>query len=103
MYKTKDITKDQLKKVGIQNQDEILALTGSKLEPMKAWEVVKQSSENFTNSNKKALEADALLFEMVKGKTKEKLPKKMDEKIKIKEKERTRSLALLELELLIAA
>ena len=65
MYKTKDITKADLKALAIKNQDEIVALTGSELDPVKAWEVIKQASDNFTKSDLKAQEADELLFEML--------------------------------------
>ncbi|WP_197709258.1 hypothetical protein [Nonlabens agnitus] len=65
MYKTKDISKAELKALAIKNQDEIVALTGSELDPVKAWEVIKQASDNFTKSDLKAQEADELLFEML--------------------------------------
>lgn len=65
MYRTKDISKAELKTLAIKNQDEIVALTGSELDPVKAWEVIKQASDNFTNSDLKAQEADALLYVML--------------------------------------
>ncbi|MBW4971277.1 hypothetical protein KZY98_12465 [Croceibacter atlanticus] len=65
MYKTKDISKAELKALAIKNQDEIVELTGSELDPVKAWEVIKQATDNFTKSDLKALEADALLYEML--------------------------------------
>ena len=65
MYRTKDISKAELKALAIKNQDEIVALTGSQLDPVKAWEVIKQASDNFTNSDLKAQEADVLLYEML--------------------------------------
>lgn len=65
MYKTKDFSKAELKALAIKNQDEIVALTGSELDPVQAWEVIKQASDNFTKSDLKAQEADALLFEML--------------------------------------
>ena len=61
MYKTKNITKDALKALKIKNQDEIVDLTGSKLDPVKAWEVIKSTSEDFSKSDVKAQEADVLL------------------------------------------
>ena len=57
MYKTKNITKDALKALKIKNQDEIVDLTGSKLDPVKAWEVIKSTSEDFSKSDAKAQEA----------------------------------------------
>lgn len=104
MYKTKDSTPKQLQSIKITNQDEIVALTGSKLNPEKAWEVIKETSENFTKTDAKAQEADVLLFEMLHPKVKRKTDATtQDETIRIQEKERARALALLELELLIAA
>jgi hypothetical protein len=104
MYKTKDITKKELQAINVVNQDEIKDLTGSKLDPMKAWEVIKRTSDNFKIADEKAQEADALLFEILNPKIK-KSKKKNDtnEIIRLQEKERARALELLELELLIAA
>jgi hypothetical protein len=104
MYKTKDITPKELKALKVINQDEIEDLTGSKLDPIKAWEVIKDVSDNFKKSDTKAQEADELLFEMLNPKIKK--VKKIEgnkETIRLQEKERARALDLLELELLIAA
>lgn len=104
MYKTKDITPTELKALKVINQDEIEDLTGSKLDPVKAWEVIKDVSDNFKNSDTKAQEADELLFEMLNPEIKK--VKKIEgnnETIRLQEKERARALDLLELELLIAA
>ena len=104
MYKTKNISKEALKALKIKNQDEIVDLTGSKLDPVKAWEVIKSTSEDFSKSDVKAEEADALLYEMLHPKMQQK-DKRRDAKeiIRLQEKERARALDLLELELLIAA
>jgi len=104
MYKTKNITKQELKALAIKNQDKIEELTGSKLDPVKAWEVIKSTSENFSKSDVKAQEADRLLYEMLHPKMQKK-KKNGDDKeiIRLQEKERARALELLELELLIAA
>jgi hypothetical protein len=104
MYKTKNITKEALKALKIKNQDEIVDLTGSKLDPVKAWEVIKSTSEDFSKSDAKAQEADALLSEMLHPKMQQN-DKRSDAKeiIRLQEKERARALDLLELELLIAA
>ena len=104
MYKTKNITKEALKALKIKNQDEIVDLTGSKLDPVKAWEVIKSTSEDFSKSDAKAQEADALLYEMLHPKMQQN-DKRSDSKeiIRLQEKERARALDLLELELLIAA
>lgn len=104
MYKTKNTTKDALKALKIKNQDEIVDLTGSKLDPVKAWEVIKSTSEDFNKSDVKAQEADALLFKMLHPEIqKEKRNDTDKEIIRLQEKERARALELLELELLIAA
>ncbi len=104
MYKTKNITKEALKALKIKNQDEIVDLTGSKLDPVKAWEVIKSTSEDFSTSDAKAQEADALLYEMLNPEMKKsKKPEGTKEIIRLQEKDRARALELLELELLIAA
>lgn len=104
MYKTKKTTKKELEQLKIVNQDEILELTGSKLNPIKAWEVIKSTSENFSKSDVKAQEADVLLFEILNSvKKKETSKTTSKETIRIQEQERARALDLLELELLIAA
>ena len=104
MYKTKKTTKKELEQLKIVNQDEILELTGSKLNPIKAWEVIKSTSENFSKSDVKAQEADVLLFEILNSvKKKERSKTTSKETIRIQEQERARALELLELELLIAA
>ena len=104
MYKTKNITKEALKALKIKNQDEIVDLTGSKLDPVKAWEVIKSTSEDFSKSDVKAQEADMLLYEMLQPKMRQKDTRSdAKEIIRLQEKERARALDLLELELLIAA
>ena len=104
MYKTKDTTQAQLKALKIKNQDEIVELTGSKLDPVKAWEVIKSTSEDFKKSDLKAQEADGLLYEMLRPKMEQKSTgRDAKEIIRLQEKERARALELLELELLIAA
>ena len=104
MYKTKNVTKQELKALSIKNQDEIEELTGSKLDPVKAWEVIKSTSEDFNKSDAKAQEADALLYKMLHPETKKNERDESDKEIiRLQEKERARALELLELELLIAA
>ena len=108
MYKTKNITKEALKALKIKNQDEIIALTGSELNPVKAWEVIKSASDNFNKSDTKAQEADVLLYNILHPEVKKQVKKETSktnnkEVISIRERERARTLALLELELLIAS
>ncbi len=98
MYKTKTIPGKILKTIQIANQDEIKELTGSKLELDKAWELIKNRSENFTKEDLKVKEADQLLYQIVYP-SKTKTSESNRELIIIKEKERARALVLLELEL----
>ena len=65
MYKTKDIKSKELNTLDIKNQAEILQHTGSKLDLVKAWEVIKNVSDNFTKSDEKAQEADTLLYQIL--------------------------------------
>ena len=104
MYKTSKISKEALEAIQITNQDEIVEFTGSKLDPVKAWEVLKKASKDFSVSDAKTAQADALLFELLfPEKKREKVTRVKTQNIEIQEKERARALALLELELLIAA
>ncbi|TGV03592.1 hypothetical protein [Flavivirga rizhaonensis] len=115
MYKTKDIEPKELNTFAIKNQDEILQHTGSKLDLVKAWEVIKNTSNNYTKSDEKVQEADTLLYQILNRKQESAAPKQTNSKkqkvssseetLEIQEKERSRALALLELELelLIAA
>ena len=104
MYKTKDITTKELKALQVINQNEIEELTGSKLDPTKAWEVIKDASSNFKQPDAKAQEADGLLFEMLHPEMKKAKKTEGDkETIRIRERERARALELLELELTMAA
>ncbi|GAK75651.1 hypothetical protein JCM19296_1243 [Nonlabens ulvanivorans] len=95
MYKTKNITKDALKALKIKNQDEIVDLTGSKLDPVKAWEVIKSTSEDFSKSDVKAQEADVLLYEMLHPKMQQK-DKRSDAKeiIRLQEKRTCQSVRI---------
>lgn len=103
MYKTKDTRKEDFKAIAIKNQDEILELTGSKLDPVKAWEVIKSNSENFTKVDEKAQEADKLLYQLLNPGTKENKAPVSKQMLRLRERERARALELLELEFLIAA
>jgi len=104
MYKTKNTRKEDLKALKIKNQDEIVDLTGSKLDPVQAWEVIKSNSDDFQKSDAKAQEADALLYEMLHPESQNKKGNESGKEIiRLQENERARALELLELELLIAA
>ncbi len=104
MYQLKNIQLETLSNIQVQHQDKILELTGSKLEPVKAFEIIKQHTKGFTQENEKAKQADKLLMELLQrnGISTGRTPQK-DNKIKLREQERARALALLELELQLAA
>ena len=100
MYKTQNVTLDDLKSVTIKNQREILRLLGSKLSLEAAWEEVKRVSNNFTKKVKEAILADSLLFELIKSKKQSKVKETHDQaRIRIRERERLRKIKVLALEL----
>ncbi len=103
MYKTEHININDLKAIKIKNQREILRLLGSKLSLVTAWEEVKRLSNNFKNKVAEALQADALLYELLKPKkqveAKEAKETKDQARIRIREKERMRKIKILALEL----
>jgi hypothetical protein len=81
MYKTKDLTPEDLSKIKIKNQAEILQYIGSELDPKEAFNLIKKESNGFTQANAKAEEADALLFAISQGKALT-IPSKMTTKLK---------------------
>ena len=104
MYKTKTVNPADLKKIAIQKQQKIREITGEELDPHKAWTIIKNESQDFTNSDQKAIEADALLAELMQvnglriadeanGEGKETPTLSDQEKIRIREKERARARA----------
>ncbi|WP_430409223.1 hypothetical protein [Kordia sp.] len=103
MYKTENLTLDDLKAVKIKNQREILRLLGSKLSLVTAWEEVKRLSNNFKNKVTEALKADALLYELIKPKKDAKVKETQAQaRIRIRERERMRKIKILALELEMA-
>ncbi|WP_027395063.1 hypothetical protein [Aquimarina latercula] len=110
MYKTKDTKVKELKTVEIQNQEEILVRTKKKLDPLQAFEVIKNQSNGFSKADVKAQEADELLHRLLnrdakstsgdtsnkKSTTKKELSV---EEIRIQERERARAIELLEVEI----
>lgn len=106
MYKTSAIKPEILGKVKVKNQEKIVEITGSKLEPKKAWEIIRNETKDFTKDSDKAKQADELLMELLKA-NKISLPDKSKDKTKarfrLEEQERNRELELLELELELAA
>lgn len=110
MYKIKDTNVKELKAIEIQNQEEILARTKRKLDPVEAFEVIKKESDDFSKSSVKAQEADELLYRLlnrdVKGaltptsSKKESSKKELSvEEIQIQERERARKLTILKIKL----
>lgn len=110
MYKTKDTKPKELKAIEILNQGEILERTKRKLDPVQAFEVIKNESKGFSTSNVKAQEADELLHRLLNRdakstsgtspKNKATVKKELSvAEIQIQERERARALELLELEL----
>lgn len=111
MYQIVELSPEAIKKVRITNQEKIRYLTGSELDLLKAFELIKAESKAFTEENEKAMEADKLLFELLKknnieGSDKSQQRKKSNEKdayLRLRERERLRMLALLELELQLSS
>jgi hypothetical protein len=98
---------DKIKK--IPNQDRILQVTGSKLNPFIAYEIIKRETEGFTKEDARAAEADALYTELLRlngidpGSQKKPSKKKDNDGqtniLRVREQERARKLRILELEL----
>jgi hypothetical protein len=99
MYQLATINIKQLPAVKIRNQQKILELTGSKLDLITAYEVIKKETKNFTEKNDKAQQADALYSELLKMNGIAVENTEGSEKIRVKEQERARAIALMELEL----
>ncbi len=114
MYKLKDIQKEELSTITIKNQKEIIARTGSKLDPIAAYELIQKETDNFKTPNAIAEKADALLYALLmRGEKQEKEPPKKTtpkkekpepiehttQKMRIREGERKRALVLLKLKL----
>ncbi|MEO9870379.1 MAG: hypothetical protein ABJQ69_03690 [Ekhidna sp.] len=106
MYKTSTIQPKTFNQVKVKNQDMILKITRSRLEPQKAWEVIRKETKDFTKDIKEAKQADELLMQLLKV-NKIALPGESKEKTKVRlrleEQERERALELLALELELAA
>ena len=65
MYKTKDITPEELNQIEIRNQAEIVQYIGSELNLLEAHQLIKKESKDFTVPNAQAEKADALLYDLV--------------------------------------
>lgn len=105
MYSLKNVDPQVLSKVKVPNQEEIVKLTREKLDPKKAYDIIKQDTKGFTVPTEKAMEVDRLFVELLEnsGIT---VPRAEDKSGAVDfvleeelEQERARALALLELEL----
>tara|TARA_R110002072_G_scaffold8208_1_gene42908 strand:+ start:2584 stop:2901 length:318 start_codon:yes stop_codon:yes gene_type:complete len=105
MYQLTKVKPEVLSKVQVKNQDKILELTGSKLEPTKAFEIIKNETKDFKEANEKAKQADQLFMELLKlnGISVNGAAGNAGGKIRLREQERARAIELLELELELAA
>lgn len=112
MYRTENITEEQLRNVEIKDQAMIERYRGSALNPLETYRLIKESTDGFTKDDPVAKEADQLLYWLVyPEKRAEETKQSKDqviqepssqtslEELKLREKERLRALELLELEL----
>jgi hypothetical protein len=105
MYQIAKVKTEDLSKVTVKNQDKIMELTGRKLDPSKAFQVIKNETKGFTVDSEKAKKADRLFADFLKknGIEINETDHKSNTKIRLQEQERARALDLLELELKLAA
>ena len=105
MYKTSRIKPETLGRIKVKRQKKIEEITGSRLDPKKAWEVIRNETKDFTKDSEKAKEADELLAELLKanGISVGKSKKEDEQRIRIRERERARAIEIMKLKLKIAA
>ena len=101
MYQLTKIKPHDLNKVVIKNQDKIIEATGFKLEPQKAYEVLKNDTKNFTIEHEKAKLADKLFSELLQknGINLAGVIPQPDNRLRLQAQARAKALDLLELEL----
>lgn len=104
MQTLNQVTPSLLQQIQVRHQDKILELTGSRLEPAKAYEIIKKETKGFKESNPKAEQAANLFMALLRlngislpGQAPEK-PNEQN-RLQLQERERARTLELLELEL----
>ena len=104
MYNLAKVKPKDLKQVKVENQQEIVERTGRKFEPIKAYELIKKQTKDFTKDSDKAKHADSL-FAALLEKNGISLGDSDTERnrLRIREQERLRLLAMLELELELEA
>ncbi len=102
MYKTKDLSPDDLAKAQIENQREIKQYIGSELDLKEAFRIIREQSRGFSAADAEAQQADRLLYGIINGKSNpaDKPQVKLSkEAIRIRQQQQANELALLELEL----
>lgn len=105
MYQLTKVKPQELTKVKVQNQDKIVELTGRRLEPTKAYEVIKNETKGFTVDSDKAKQADKLFTELLKknGIQVNGTATEPDNRLRLQAQAKAKALELLELELELAA
>lgn len=112
MYRIKDVTQEELKKIVVPYQETIERYRGSQLNPLESYQLIKERSEGFTKDDPLAKEADTYLYWLLYPEIREKEMKQDSNSkpentgvkqslnaLELKEKERLRLLELVELEL----
>lgn len=102
MYQLADINIQHLKKLKVNNQDEIKATTGTMFYPEKAYQIIKEKTEAFTKEDPIAKEADELFYQLLKdnnliGENRKTIDEQ--ERIRIRARARQREIEIVELEL----
>lgn len=101
MQTLNQVTPSLLQQIQVRHQDKILELTGSRLEPAKAYEIIKKETKGFKESNPKAQQAANLFMELLRlnGISLPGEAPNEQNRLQLQERERARALKLLELEL----
>ncbi len=110
MYQISQVNPDALKQLRIDHQEKIREITGEPLDPQKAWQLIKKASNNFTEADPQAKEADVLFAQLLKknglqlvGDESGSSNAANQEQIRIRERERARAIEILKLKLQLAA
>jgi hypothetical protein len=98
-YQIANVNVNKLPPVTIKNQERIIELTGSKLDLIYAYDIIRKEANDFTEDNEKAVQADAMYMELLKTHGVAVKESTERERIQVRERERLRALALIELEL----
>jgi len=108
MYELSKLKAKDFAQVQIKNQAKIVEQYGSKLDPVKAYHLIKSKTKGFTIPHKLAKVADRMMVELlqkngIQTASKPTVPdpttSKKEETLRLQEQERARSLDLLQLEL----